>query len=72
MTNERKRVVHVQRQLPRTEAESWRHCVEELLPRISLVNREADLVERQRQARLLAIAALRAAGEDNLADSLKC
>lgn len=65
-----KRVVHVERWIPRNDGELWAGCVDMLLPRVGLENRDRDLVERQRHARLLAIAALCAAGEDALADSL--
>ena len=65
-----KRVVHVERQLPRNDRESWQQCVRELLPRVGIAAREADLESRRRHARLLAVAALREAGEDRLADSL--
>lgn len=72
MTGEQKRVVHVDRWIPRNDEESWAGCVDMLLPRVGLEHRDRDLAERQRHSRLLAIAALRAAGEDALADSLAC
>jgi len=64
------RALHVERQLPRNDRELWAEYVRQALPRVGLESREADLVERRRQARLLAVAALRAVGEDALADSL--
>lgn len=66
-----KRVVHVERWIPRNDAESWRECVRQLLPRVLIESRIADLDSRRHHARLLAIAALREAGEDRLADSLE-
>ena len=65
-----KSVVHVERQLPRNDRKLWEQCVTELLPRVGITNREADLTERRRHARLLAVAALSEAGEDAMADSL--
>lgn len=57
--------------LPRYDRESWTMCVKGLLPRVGIEAREADLENRRRHARLLAVAALREAGEDCLADSLE-
>ncbi|WP_143198897.1 hypothetical protein [Bradyrhizobium sp. NAS80.1] len=67
---DRNRSLHVERWIPNNDAESWAGCVDMLLPRVGIEHRDRDLVERRRHARLLAIAALRAAGEGDLADSL--
>lgn len=56
--------------VPKNDRESWERCVQALLPRIGIVHKDSDLAERKRHARLLAIAALRAAGENALADGL--
>ena len=65
-----KRVVHIERWIPRNDRDLWAECVRQLLPRVGIEAREADLERRRCHARLLAIAALREAGEDRLADSL--
>jgi len=70
MTDERKRVVHVERWIPRNEAESWAECVRQLLPGVFPATRIADLENRHRHALLLARAALIEAGEHVLADKL--
>lgn len=65
------RATRVERWSPRSDRELWADYVRQALPRVGITNREADLSERRRQARLLAIAALRAAGEDELVDILE-
>lgn len=65
-----KRVVHVERWIPSNDAESWRECVDQLLGPAYIGTREADLESRRHHARLLAIAALRAADDDELAGRL--
>jgi hypothetical protein len=45
---------------PRNDRELWDECVRQLLPRVGITNREHDLAERRRHAKLLAEAALRA------------
>jgi hypothetical protein len=57
--------------VPKNDREAWESCVQSLLPKIGIVRRNGDLAERKRHARLLAIAALRAAGENPMADSLE-
>lgn len=70
MTDERKRAVHVERWIPHNDRELWTECVRQVLGPVYIRTRATDVERRRRHARLLAIAALREAGEDELADSL--
>lgn len=61
---------HLDRGEAKTEADSWDHCVAGLLPPVLATDAADDRERRRGDALALAAAALRAAGESDLAAKL--